>query len=95
MGRGRCALGVWVERQARARRVSSARYALAGQQKTRTRARGGRQHAPPGGTIVRIEVLDLSPAVSALLILASLPDCSHNQTAVWRRSDTLRLLSDF
>jgi hypothetical protein len=39
-----------------------------------------------------IEDLFLIPAVSVLLIFASLPDCNQNQTAV---SDTLRLLSDF
>jgi hypothetical protein len=42
-----------------------------------------------------IEDLNLIPgagAVSVLLIFASLPDCSQNQTAV---SDTLQLLSDF
>jgi hypothetical protein len=39
-----------------------------------------------------IEDFFLNRAVSVLLIFASLPDCSQNQTAV---SDTLRLLSDF
>ena len=40
----------------------------------------------------RIEVLNVKVGVSILLLFASLPDCSQNQTAV---SDTLRLLSDF
>jgi hypothetical protein len=39
-----------------------------------------------------IEVLFVKVHVFVLLIFASLPDCSQNQTAV---SDTLRLLSDF
>ena len=39
-----------------------------------------------------IEDFFLRPAVSVLLLFASLPDCSQNQTAV---SDTLRLFSDF
>jgi hypothetical protein len=39
-----------------------------------------------------IEDLNLNPPVSVLLIFASVPDCSQNQTAL---SDTLRLLSDF
>lgn len=39
-----------------------------------------------------IEVLNLRPPVSVLLLFATLPECSQNQTAV---SDTLRLLSDF
>ena len=39
-----------------------------------------------------IEVLNLRPAVSVLLLFATLPECSQNQTAV---SDSLRLLSDF
>ena len=36
--------------------------------------------------------LDVKVGVFILLLFASLPDCSQNQTAV---SDTLRLLSDF
>jgi hypothetical protein len=49
-------------------------------------------HAAARG-YVRIEDLNLNPAMSVLLLLASLPDCTQNQTAV---SDTLRLLlSDF
>jgi hypothetical protein len=48
---------------------------------------GPRRH-----TTFSIEDLNLNPPVSVLLIFASLPDCSQNQTAV---SDTLRLLSDF
>jgi hypothetical protein len=39
-----------------------------------------------------IEVLNVEVGVSVLLIFASLPDCSQNQTAV---SDTQHLLSDF
>ena len=39
-----------------------------------------------------IEVLNVKVYVFILLLFASLPDCSQNQTAV---SDTLRLLSDF
>ena len=39
-----------------------------------------------------IEVLNVKVHVFVLLLFASLPDCSQNQTAV---SDTLRLLSDF
>ena len=39
-----------------------------------------------------IEDLFLRPAVSVLLLFATLPECSQNQTAV---SDTLRLFSDF
>ena len=39
-----------------------------------------------------IEVLNVKVHVFVLLIFATLPDCSQNQTAV---SDTLRLLSDF
>ena len=39
-----------------------------------------------------IEVLFVKVHVFVLLLFASLPDCSQNQTAV---SDTLRLLSDF
>jgi hypothetical protein len=42
--------------------------------------------------MIIIEDLNLNPPVSVLLIFASLPDCTQNQTAV---SDTLRLLSDF
>ena len=42
--------------------------------------------------VIHIEVLNLRPAVSVLLLFATLPECSQNQTAV---SDTLRLLSDF
>jgi hypothetical protein len=42
--------------------------------------------------LVCIEDLNLNPPVSVLLIFASVPDCSQNQTAV---SDTLRLLFDF
>ena len=38
-----------------------------------------------------IEVLNVKVHVFVLLIFATLPDCSQNQTAV---SDTLRLLSD-
>ena len=41
---------------------------------------------------ITIEVLNVKVGVSILLLFASLPDCSQNQTAV---SDTLRLLSDF
>jgi hypothetical protein len=40
----------------------------------------------------RIEVLNVKVGVFILLIFATLPECSQNQTAV---SDTLRLLSDF
>ena len=39
-----------------------------------------------------IEVLFVKVHVFVLLLFATLPDCSQNQTAV---SDTLRLLSDF
>jgi hypothetical protein len=39
-----------------------------------------------------IEVLFVNVTVFILLIFATLPECSQNQTAV---SDTLRLLSDF
>ena len=39
-----------------------------------------------------IEVLNVKVHVFVLLLFATLPDCSQNQTAV---SDTLRLLSDF
>jgi hypothetical protein len=39
-----------------------------------------------------IEVLNVKVGVFILLIFATLPECSQNQTAV---SDTLRLLSDF
>ena len=39
-----------------------------------------------------IEVLFVKPTVFILLLFATLPECSQNQTAV---SDTLRLLSDF
>jgi hypothetical protein len=39
-----------------------------------------------------IEILNVKVGVFILLLFASLPDCSQNQTAV---SDTLRLLSDF
>ena len=39
-----------------------------------------------------IEVLFVKVHMFVLLIFASLPECSQNQTAV---SDTLRLLSDF
>jgi hypothetical protein len=42
--------------------------------------------------ILSIEVLNVNAGVSVLLIFASLPDCSQNQTAVF---DTLRSLSDF
>ena len=38
------------------------------------------------------EVLNVKVHVFVLLLFATLPDCSQNQTAV---SDTLRLLSDF
>jgi hypothetical protein len=41
---------------------------------------------------LKIEDLNLNPAVSVLLLFASSPDGSQNQTAV---SDTLRLLFDF
>jgi hypothetical protein len=41
---------------------------------------------------LNIEVLFGKVTVFMLLLFASLPDCSQNQTAV---SDTLRLLSDF
>ena len=41
---------------------------------------------------VFIEVLNVKVHVFVLLLFATLPDCSQNQTAV---SDTLRLLSDF
>jgi hypothetical protein len=41
---------------------------------------------------VCIEVLNVKVHMFVLLLFASLPDCSQNQTAV---SDTLRLLSDF
>jgi hypothetical protein len=39
-----------------------------------------------------IEVLFVKVTVFILLLFATLPECSQNQTAV---SDTLRLLSDF
>ena len=39
-----------------------------------------------------IEDFFLNPAVSVLLLFASIPDCIQNKTVV---SDTLRLLSDF
>ena len=39
-----------------------------------------------------LEVLNVKVHVFVLLLFATLPDCSQNQTAV---SDTLRLLSDF
>jgi hypothetical protein len=42
--------------------------------------------------LTTIEVLNVKVHMFVLLIFASLPDCSQNQTAV---SDTLRLLSDF
>jgi hypothetical protein len=51
--------------------------------------RSGRDHICPGQDI---EVLFVKMHVFVLLLFASLPDCSQNQTAV---SDTLRLLSDF
>jgi hypothetical protein len=41
---------------------------------------------------IRIEVLNVKVHMFVLLLFASLPDCSQNQTAV---SYTLRLLSDF
>ena len=44
------------------------------------------------GARSNIEDFFLRPAVSVLLLFASLPDYSQNQTAV---SDALRLLSDF
>ena len=40
----------------------------------------------------RIEIIKLNPAVSPLLLFASLPDCSQNQTAV---SGTQHLFYDF
>ena len=46
-------------------------------------------YAPPR---VLIEVLFVKVTVFILLLFATLPECSQNQTAV---SDTLRLLSDF
>ena len=39
-----------------------------------------------------MEVLNVKVHVFILLLFASLPDCTQNQTAV---SDTLKLLSDF
>ena len=43
-----------------------------------------------------IEVLSVKVGVSVLLILASIPDCSQNQTAVFAYvSDALRFLFDF
>ena len=42
--------------------------------------------------VSHIEVLNVKVHVFVLLLFATLPDCSQNQTAV---SDTLRLLSDF
>ena len=45
-----------------------------------------------GVTPLYIEVLNVKVHVFVLLLFATLPDCSQNQTAV---SDTLRLLSDF
>ena len=44
---------------------------------------------PPAGSI---EVLNVKVGVFILLLFASIPDCSQNQTAV---SDPLRFLSDF
>jgi hypothetical protein len=41
--------------------------------------------------VCAMEDLNLNPAVSVLLLFASLPDCGQNEIAV---SDTLRLLSD-
>jgi hypothetical protein len=41
---------------------------------------------------IHIEVLFVKPTVFILLLFATLPECSQNQTAV---SDTLRLLSNF
>jgi hypothetical protein len=51
---------------------------------------------PPRGRYLKIadiiEVLFVKQTLFILILFASLPDCSQNQTAV---SDTLRLLSDF
>jgi hypothetical protein len=44
------------------------------------------------GWAIHVEVLNVKVHMFVLLLFASLPDCSQNQTAV---SDTLRLLSDF
>jgi hypothetical protein len=42
--------------------------------------------------LVAIEVWNVKVGVFVLLLFASIPDCSQNQTAV---SDTLHLLFDF
>ena len=54
--------------------------------------RGWHGFMHPRKTYRGVEVLNLNPAVLVLLIFASIPDCSQNQTAV---SDTQHLLSDF